>query len=338
MPVIAVNSPPYASAEEVLQLARTLVLDANVSISGDLLADDSQGVVISAATQAGFVVTVTTNQSHNLAIGNVVNVKNVTVPGYNGLQTVQSVPGLNQFTYTLAVNGLAPSSGGSVSMSPSQGFVLLTSAYRYVQARLANLGYEMPHVTAVLQNLTPMPAAVRDPAQQAWLGYDAYFDGQNNLTPAVNGTPVLPPDMLIPEQLMERIHGSGSQFRPMTQPNGPIYPRQQTAFNGEWFWSGDRIYLQGAVNTLDLWLFYTQALPALTQGTDMVRIFQGQNAVAYTLANRFSAPRGGDVSGHYVAERDDEIRQIAGRTARKTDRRSERRPPYGGGHAGGFNE
>jgi hypothetical protein len=144
--------------------------------------------------------------------------------------------------------------------------------------------------------------------------------------------------MLIPEQAMERIHGSGSQFRPMSQPNGPIYPRQQLAFNGEWFWSGDSIYMQGSINTLDMWLFYTQALPKLTQGTDQLKIFQGQNAVAYTLANRFSSPRGGDMTGHYVAERDDEIRQIASRSARRQDRRSERRPPYGGGHAGGWND
>ena len=337
MPV-PISLPPYATAEEVLQLARELVLDANISPTGDLLSDDGQGVVISAATQAGFVVTITTNQSHNFSIGDVVKVKNVGIPGYNGFQTVQTVPALNQFTYVLAVNGLGNSSGGSAVISPSRAFTLLNSAYRYVQARLVNLGYEMPKVTTVLSNLTAMPAAVRDPGTQVSLGYDGYFDGQQLLTPAHDGAPALPADMLIPEQAMERIHGSGSRFIPMEQPNGPILPRVQTAYNGQWFWSQDRIYMQGATQALDMWVYYTQSLPVLSQGTDQIRIFQGQNAIAYTLANRFSNPRGGDVTGHYVSERDDEIRQIAGRTARKQDRASERRPPYGGGHASGWYE
>ena len=335
---IPILLPPYPTAEQVLQLARTICLDAGISITGDLLADNAPGVIIAAATQAGFIVTITTNQAHNFSIGQVVNVQNVGVAGYNGQQTVQTIPALNQFTYTLAVNGLAASLGGSVAIAPSQGFILLNSAYRYVSDKIANQGYETPISEAVLSNLTPMPAAVRDPSLRVYVGYDVYFDGQNNNTPAQNGTPVLPSDMLLPLVVKERQSGVHATFRNMGMANDGMSLRQQWAYQQEWDWRGDRLYMPGATQTLDLWTRYQAFFPDVTQPTDQIRIFHGGNAVAYTLANRFSNPRGGDVGGHYVAERDEEIKQIVTRYAHKNMRKQQRRQPYGGGHASGWND
>lgn len=334
---IPIALPPYPTAEAVLQLARTICLDAGISITGDLLADNAPGVTVGAATQAGFVVTITTNQAHNLNIGQVVNVQNVGVAGYNGLQTIQTIPALNQFTYTLVVNGLGASSGGSVSLSPSQGFILLNSAYQYVTDKIANLGYETPIAEAVLSNLTAMPAAVRDPSLRVYVGYDVYFDGLTNNTPANNGTPVLPPDMLLPLVVQERQSGVHATFRPMGMANDGLSLRQQQAFQYEWDWRNDRLYMIGATQTLDLWTRYQAFFPDVSAPTDQIKIFHGGNAVAYTIANRFSNPRGGDVGGHYVAEREEEIRQIVTRSAHKNQRKQQRRGPYGGGHASGWN-
>jgi hypothetical protein len=330
---------PYASAEEVLQLARVLCLDANISITGDLLADSAPGVLITSATEAAFTVTITTNQAHNFNVGDSVTVKNVTVTGYNGTFIVQTVPALNQFTYVLSVAGLGAGVGGSVSLSPSQGFILLNSAYRFVQDKIANLGYERPISEAVLINIPAMPASVQDPATQVWIGYDFYFDGLNllNLT-TVPVVPVLPNDMLIPLVVKERVTGTKAIFRPMGMANDGLSKRMQTAFEQEWEWRGDRLYMIGATQALDFWIRYQAYFPTLTQATDQVLIFHGANAIAYTIANRFSNPRGGDVGGHYVSERDEEIRQIVMRSSHKNARKSVRRQPYGGGHASGNNE
>jgi hypothetical protein len=334
---IPINLPPYPTAEDVLQLARVLCLDAGVSIQGDLLADAGPGIQINAAAQVGLVVTITTNQVHNLNVGQVVDVENVSVAGYNGKQTIQTVPAANQFTYSLAAGGLGAGVGGTASPSPSQGFLLLNSAYRYVQDKIANQGYETPIAEAVLKNLTAVPAAVRDPATRVYVGYDVYFDGNANNTPAVNGTPVLPADLLIPLVVKERVSGQAANFRDMGMANDGLSLRMQLPYLGEWDWRNDRLYLVGATQTLDLWLRYQSFFADVAQPTDQIRIFHGGNAVAYTLANRFTNPRGGDVGGHFMAERDEEIRQIVMRSAHKNVRKNIRRQPYGGGHASGWN-
>ena len=336
MPIIPVSNPPYPTAEQVLQLARSICLDAGISITGNLLADSAPGVVISTATQAVAVVTITTNQAHGFNIGDVVNVQNVSVAGYNGLQTVETVPATNQFTYTLVATGLGNGTGGSASLNPSQAFLLLNSAYRYVQDKIANEGYETPIKEAVLSNVTAMPTAVQDTSTRVYIGYDVYFDGQNNNTPAVDGTPVLPSDLLVPLVVKERQTGAGNLFRDMGMANDGLSLRMQTVFMNEWDWRDDKLYMIGSTQALDLWMRYQAFFPEITAGTDQIKIFHGGNAVAYTLANRYSSPRGGDLSGHFTAERDEEIRQIVIRTARKNMRKNQRRQPYGGGHASGW--
>ncbi len=337
MPILT-SLPPYPSAEQVMQLTRVLCLDAGISITGDLLADTAPGVAITAASQVGFVVTITTSQAHGLNFGQVVNILNVGVAGYNGLQTVQTVPALNMFTYVLSVAGLAASSGGSASLDPSQGFILLQSAYEYVQAKLASQGFDTPRKEITLANITPMPAAVRDVNTRAFINYVLYFDGQNNLTPAFNGTPVLPSDLISPMFLQERIHGiQNAPFYPMFDARDGLPLAPQQGYMRNWDWVDDSLYLPGATQTLDIWMKYNAFFPPIQMPTDPIKIFQGGNAVAYTLANRFSAPRMGDVGGHFTAERDEEIRQIVQRFTHKNLRKDSRRGPYGGGHASGYN-
>jgi hypothetical protein len=60
------------------------------------------------------VVTLATTLPHGFIPGQVVWVYNVPIAGYNGLQTIQTVPSTTQLTYTVDTNNLAASSGGMV--------------------------------------------------------------------------------------------------------------------------------------------------------------------------------------------------------------------------------
>jgi hypothetical protein len=315
-----------------------ICLDAGISIKGSLLGDAAPGVAITAASQAALVVTITTAQAHQLNIGDVVNVQNVGVAGYNGLQTVQTVPALNQFTYVLGAGGLGNSSGGSANLSPSQAYILLNSAYRTVQDEIANLGYETPKKEATLVNITAMPVAVRDVNTRCFINYTEYFDGQNILTPAHDGAPVLPPDLMAPLVLKERIHQTGALFSPMDQARDGLPLRPQQPFLRVWDWIDDALYFIGSTQALDVWMKYQAFFPALNTATDQIKIFHGGEAIAYTLANRFSAPRGGEAAGHFDTEAKRAIQTIVNRSNKKQSRKDARRQPYGGGHASGWND
>jgi hypothetical protein len=64
------------------------------------------------ATQSGNVVTITTTSAHGFIPDQIVFVYNVGVAGYNGLQTVGTVPSTTTFTYIITATGLANSGGG----------------------------------------------------------------------------------------------------------------------------------------------------------------------------------------------------------------------------------
>src|SRR5262249_55419048 len=73
-------------------------------------------VGISAASEAGNTVSITTAQAHNLTVGQTVVISGVGVAGYNGTFTIDSVPSATTFTYTNSTAGLAGSSGGAASI------------------------------------------------------------------------------------------------------------------------------------------------------------------------------------------------------------------------------
>src|ERR1051326_2494689 len=85
---------------------------------GTALANDS---LISAATETGSTVTITTVGSHGFAVGDTVVISGVGVGGYNGTFIITSVvanPGNQpiQFTYTDPTTGLGASSGGTANV------------------------------------------------------------------------------------------------------------------------------------------------------------------------------------------------------------------------------
>jgi hypothetical protein len=66
------------------------------------------------ATEVGNTVTITTTTAHPFAVGESVQVSNVSQAGYNGTFVITSVPTATSFTYTDPISGLIASGGGSV--------------------------------------------------------------------------------------------------------------------------------------------------------------------------------------------------------------------------------
>lgn len=80
------------------------------------------------ATEAGNIATLTFPIPHTLVPGQRIVVNGVAVAGYNGVQTVETVPGAFQLTYRLAATGLAASGGGGAGAAVARVFTnLLTS-------------------------------------------------------------------------------------------------------------------------------------------------------------------------------------------------------------------
>ena len=68
---------------------------------------------ITAISESGATVTVSTSSPTGVTVGSSVMVENVPISGYNGTWTVTSVTNSTQFTYSAASSGLSASSGGS---------------------------------------------------------------------------------------------------------------------------------------------------------------------------------------------------------------------------------
>ncbi len=75
---------------------------------------------ITAATEVGTTVGIQTQTTHNLVVGQQVQISGVGVSGYDGTFTVTSVPTPNTFTYTDPTAGLAASGGGTVTATSLQ--------------------------------------------------------------------------------------------------------------------------------------------------------------------------------------------------------------------------
>jgi uncharacterized repeat protein (TIGR01451 family) len=80
---------------------------------GTALALDS---LISAATEAGTTVTITTVGAHGFSTGETAVISGVSVAGYNGTFIITATPTVNSFTYTDPTSGLGASSGGTANV------------------------------------------------------------------------------------------------------------------------------------------------------------------------------------------------------------------------------
>lgn len=206
-------------------------------------------------------------------------------------------------------------------------FPMLNLAYRKLQDRLYNNAIESFPQEFILAALPAQSqAAFADPGIQAWIGFDGYNDGVS-----FNSNFALPQDMEIPLRLWERYTGQDQQFIPMYPVNDGLSDSTKTSYLRSWEWRGDRIYISGASQSLDLRIRYRRILPDIpsaTPTTTPIPILRCAVPLAYLMVEIFAASRGSVVLPVFSQEKEDAIKQLVNQTTRKKQRNNFRRIPY----------
>jgi CxxC motif-containing protein (DUF1111 family) len=126
---------------------------------------------ITSATESGTTVTLTTSVAHQFTVGQMLQVQNVPVAGYNGIFIIASIPTSNTLTYTNTASGLASSSGGTTLNLPHESVPADATVISNVRspnlfglglvdnipdsAILANVGISKPYGITGVANMVP---------------------------------------------------------------------------------------------------------------------------------------------------------------------------------------
>ena len=199
--------------------------------------------------------------------------------------------------------------------------VTVQAAYDFVQTELSNNGVGTFAKTTIIQNITPVQT--QDPGIEVSLSYTGYFDGVNN-----NATPVLPVDLRRPLVLGQRQAGVLTGFTPMFPVNDGLPARIKQSYSTEWDWREEKLYMVGALMSLDIKCRYIPFLPKLTITNQNILILNSENAVGYTAAAMFSASVGGEGAGGLWDNAKEFIAQLCTQETRGQQRGNHRRQPY----------
>lgn len=228
-------------------------------------------------------------------------------------------------------NDVAPTAAGSL-LADGAAYTLanFTAACRNVRRRLANAGVESVTNYATLLNLQPV--ATTDPATVVYVNWEGYFDGENLWT-----TPALPPDLVQPLRLWQRLSGATSaQFIPFRPSNDGLPPYVQTAYFQSWEWRNNQLQLPGALQANDLRVLYETFFPDITAWDQVVPIVDCQDAIAYRVAEQFLRSRGAEGADAMQAKADAADMALIRPTIRQKQRGQHRRVPHGRGIANGW--
>ena len=115
--VAAPDNSPAATTDNTSGTALLTTLGMNINsntANDDLLSTPgTASYAVSAATETGTTVTITTSAANTFAAGQQVTVSGITPTGYNGLVTIGSILNSTQFTYTAAAGLTSPGTVGS---------------------------------------------------------------------------------------------------------------------------------------------------------------------------------------------------------------------------------
>lgn len=128
-------------------------------------------MTITSVTESGSTVTLTTSANHQFTVGQMLQVQNVPISGYNGIFVIASIPSSTTLTYTNTVSGLASSSGGTTSNLPHEAVPADATVSSNVRspnlfgaglidnipdsAILANVGVSKPYNITGVANMIP---------------------------------------------------------------------------------------------------------------------------------------------------------------------------------------
>lgn len=204
-------------------------------------------------------------------------------------------------------------------------YVLLNQAWRTLQRKLANAGYETLLKEAILTNFAPVVNV--SPSLQVYFSWTEYNNGTNTYQ-----SPVMPQDCILPFRLWERPSGTVAQFIQMAPVNDGLPSISQGSYFRYWDWRNDKVFMLGATQANDIRMRYFAYLPdivAAENGTTIVPIMRCADALANYLVWAFARARGSPLSGQFMAAGDACTREILTYTSRKRQRGSHRRRPYG---------
>lgn len=213
--------------------------------------------------------------------------------------------------------------GNLLSDNQPYTFPMLNAAYRDLQDELTDAGFETFPAEAELTQV-PAISVNPQPGLQVSIDYNGYNNGTQNFD-----SPYLPIDMVGPLRLWERQSGANAQYIPMGPANDGLPSVAQGYRFGVWEWRQDKIWMVGATQINDLRLRYNSILPDLVDGDSPVLVLRSDRALAYALVAEWAGARGSPMAAALVAKANECIGKMTNRTARKKQRGSHRRMPYG---------
>ena len=155
--------------------------------------------------------------------------------------------------------------------------------------------------TAVTNAITPVNGplglAVADPSVQVYLSFNGYWDGS-----VLHENPILPPDLLVPLKVQQRISGSTGNaaiFQTVAEAPDGLASNLQTAQGlGGWEWRTDKLNFNGALVNMDIELRYAggvspfpTSLSVSNYCTTLIPFLDSTEAMSYRCAYIFCRPR-----------------------------------------------
>src|SRR2546430_14200548 len=128
----------------------------------------------------------------------------------------------------------------------------------------------------------------------------------------------LPPNLLEPLKIWERLSGSNDAFAEMDNKtySGGLASREQGERLLEWEWRGDGIYFIGATTDTQIRLRYRRSLDDLIDGTSAILVRNAQESMAYFTASMAGAARGSPVAETWGKAADDALSKLGAAAVR----------------------
>ena len=212
------------------------------------------------------------------------------------------------------------------------------AGWRELQFFLATMGYsalKMPFIG------TGYPVVdSRDPATWTALTWSSFVNASGTVVLPPYAS-VLPPNMILPLKVGERISGSNSRFQPMEMAKDSLPQTQKGPYNGCWLWENNTLYMPGSIYSMDLRMelaiylpdFETSADDSILWSSRPVPIMRAKTALAYFIADEVDQARN-DPTGTFTAKAQQAARQIFNIEVSQKQRVPTQRRPFCGNRSG----
>lgn len=178
-------------------------------------------------------------------------------------------------------------------LTDDQPFTLyyINGGWRRFQETLVSYGVTWLKAESILVGVPAV--ANTDPAVQAYISWDGYFDGN-----ALNGAPVLPANWITPLVLWERTNGSGSQFFQMDKLDNGLPAVTKGVRSNSWEWRNGALYFMGSTVATDIRTRYAAYYPdfvandATPFASQTIPILRAANPLAWFICSEAAKARG----------------------------------------------